>query len=266
MADATQKSKIKKIYNVISTVILTVVFLFLVVVVVASVMQKKQGSDVKLFGHYMYTVLTDSMSPTIEPGETIWCKVAEKDDIVEGAIITFIAPSGPLKGRNETHRIFKIEYDANGEKIITTKGDHSSSPDDWTIKESDVKAVYQKTLPVLSGLVSFMRKQPFLSYILLIALPILLVCVMFIVGYVKDRAKEIDEENKANKKTISMSDLSEEERQKLISEFSGETSDENTMNETKNDVAESVENDEKKAQNADFESPSDNENIDEKSE
>lgn len=246
MADATKKSRIKKIYNIISTVILTVVFLFLVVVIVASVMQKKQGSDVKIFGHYMYTVLTDSMSPTIDPGETIWCKVADKDDIVEGAIVTFIAPSGPLKGQNETHRIFKIEYDADGEKIITTKGDHSSQPDNWTIKESDVKAVYQKTLPVLSGLVSFMRKQPFLSYLLLIAVPIMLVCVMFIVGYVKDRAKEIDEEKKNEvKKPLSMSDLSEEDRLKLINEFNGETAVDSTENPDENGIEKSAEIDEK---------------------
>lgn len=223
-----KKSKFKKIYNLISTVVTAVVFVFLIVVIVVTVLQKKQGEDVKIFGHYMYTVLTDSMEPTISPGDTIWCREVKTEDLKEGAIITFTAPSGPLKGHNETHRITQITYGENNVMQIRTKGDNSDGADSWVLSESSVKAVYVKTLPVISGLMSFMIEKPFLSYVLLIALPLLLVGVLFIVSYVKDKVKAetstVIPVNAADGEltTTNLDGLTDEEKKRILEEFLAE--------------------------------------------
>ena len=213
-----QKTKAKKILNVTTTVLFAVVFIFLVVIVVFSVVQRKAGKDVKIFGHYMFVVMTDSMTPTIEPKEAIWCKAPEDGDIVEGAIITFIAPSGVLKGQNETHRIEKIEYNTDGSiSKIYTKGDKEGLPtDDWVLEEKDVKAVYVRTMPLISGIMRFVIEKPFVAYVVLIALPLILVAGLFIAGFVRDRLKkeEKEEEDKPQLDT-----LSEEDKKKLLEDY-----------------------------------------------
>ena len=58
-------SKAKKIYNVISTTVVAFIFVFLVVTVAVMLVQQKAGGESKIFGYYMYDVLSDSMSGTI---------------------------------------------------------------------------------------------------------------------------------------------------------------------------------------------------------
>ncbi len=225
-----QKQKTKKILNVITTVLFTVVFLFLVVIVIFSVVQRKEGKDVKIFGHYMFVVMTDSMTPTINPKEAIWCKVPEQGDIVEEAIITFIAPSGPLKGQNETHRIEKIVRDENGNILeIYTRGDKAGVlTDEWTLEESDVKAVYVRTMPLISGIMRFVLEKPFVAYVVLIALPLTLVAILFIVGFVRDRLKKEKEEDSSNKTELDA--LSEEDKKKLLEDYLNGTKAETKQN------------------------------------
>ncbi len=217
--NAQQKSRSKKIFNIISTVLLAVVFLFLIFVIAVAIVQKKAGSDVKLFGkYYMYSVVTDSMEPAIMAGEVIWSRAATESDIQEGAIITFIAPSGNLKGYNETHRIESIERDDNGNIIgIKTKGDNSVGEDSWTLQPSDVKAVYVKSLTVMSAFRTFMAKP--VGFITVIVLPLLVVLILFMIGFVKDKAK-LDEEERKEKEGIKPTSLDEltDEQKKALAE------------------------------------------------
>ena len=222
--NAEQKQKAKKIINIITTVIFAVVFVCLVVVFAMVSVQRKSGKDVKIFGHYMLAVLTDSMSPTIEPNEVIWSKVAEEEDIKEGAIVTFTAPSGPLKGHNETHRISRIVEDEDGTIKIYTKGDNEQSEDPWTIEKDDIKAVYVRKLPLVSAIMGFVIKYPFWAYITLIAVPLLVVAIMFIVGFVKDRLKkQREEEQQEISENTNLSDLSEEDKKKLLEAYLAST-------------------------------------------
>ena len=91
----TEISKAKKIYNAVSTAIVALIFVFMVVVVAVILVQKSSGGESKIFGYYMYDVLTDSMSGTIEPGDVIMCKaVDDVNSLQVGDIITFKAPNG----------------------------------------------------------------------------------------------------------------------------------------------------------------------------
>ena len=243
---AEQKQKTKKILNIITTVIFAVVFVCLVVVFVMVSVQRKNGKDVKIFGHYMLAVLTDSMSGTIEPNEVIWSKAVEADDVDdfieehrkdsdilegqiltldEGPIVTFTAPSGALKGHNETHRISRVVYDDNGNiDKIYTKGDNEMSEDPWTLEEGDIKAVYIRKLPLVSGIMSFVIKYPFWAYVTLIAVPLLVVAIMFIVGFVKDRLKkQREEEQQELAESTNLDDLSDEDKKKLLEDYLAST-------------------------------------------
>ena len=212
----SDKSKAKKIYNAVSTVALVLIFAFLVVVVSLMLVQKKNGGETQLFGYYMFDVLTDSMSGTIEKGEVIVAKkVEDKYALKVGDVITFVAPSGVLKGFNETHRIVEIVYDEDGSvKYYKTAGDKlydgAIKVDDWLLPPENVKAVFVKKSAFVGGLKEFLSH--WYGYVVIVVIPMCLVFALVIAGFVRDRlALEKSKTPKAE-----LSDLSEEDKKKLL--------------------------------------------------
>jgi len=210
--------KAKKIYNVVSTILVSLIFVFLVVVVGLTFWQRQKGSDSSLFGYYVFDVLTDSMSGTIEEREVIISKkVNNPNELKEGDIITFIAPSGPLKGYNETHRIVSVERNEDGTvKFFKTKGDNPSvGIDNWELAPSAVKAKFVKKSPFIAGFRDFISK-PY-GYVVLVALPILIAGTLLIVGFVRDKTKKIAEEEAES--GSGLDGMSEEEKARLAEEI-----------------------------------------------
>ena len=209
-------TKAKKIYNVVSTVVVALIFVFLVTLVSLMLVQKKNGGETEIFGHYLFDVLTDSMSGTIEKGEVI---VAKKvDDVYAlkvGDIITFTAPSGVLKGYNETHRIVEIVYGEDGKvKGYKTAGDKlyngSVKVDDWQLPPENVKAIFVRKSAFIGGLKSFLSH--WYGYVVIVVVPMCCVFALVIAGFVRDRlALEKGKEPKAT-----LADLSDEEKKKLL--------------------------------------------------
>ena len=235
MAEKAKKqiSKAKKIYNVVSTIIVALIFVFLIVIVAMMLSQRHNGKDSKLFGYYMYDVITDSMTPTIMPKSVILSKeVTDPESLQVGDIITFTAPSGQLAGLNETHRIVEIKYKDDGKiDYIITEGDKynpdynkdagSHTRDEWHLNPSAVKAKYVKTAVFIGGLRNFLSH--WYGYVVLIVLPMCIVITLFIVGYVKDKAQILKEEEakKAaeNGEKSKLDVLSEEDKKRLLEEY-----------------------------------------------
>ncbi len=139
----SNQSKAKKIYNAVSTVIVALIFVFMIVVVAVMLVQKNSGGETELFGYRMYDVLTDSMSGTIEPGDVIMCKSVEDVNALQvGDIITFKAPNGNY---NETHRIIEIVKNDDGTvKYFKTKGDNAKEADKGTCARKRQGKIRQK--------------------------------------------------------------------------------------------------------------------------
>ncbi len=209
-----QVSKAKKIYNIISTIAIALVFAFLVVIVAIMLWQRNGGEDANLFGYYTYNVLTDSMQPTINPGDVIISKKVDVNDLKEGDVITFIAPSGPLKGNNITHRIIEIVKNEDGTiKHFITKGDNAPK-DNWELSPDAVKARYIKTSTFISGFRNLITK--WYGYVLLIVLPICVVFVLIIVGFIKEKVA-LETQNAEDK--AKLDSMSEEEKKKLLEDY-----------------------------------------------
>ncbi len=225
------KSKFKKVYNIVSTIVVLLVFLFLVAVVGFVLWQRRSGGDASLFGYYMFDVVSDSMEPTINKGDVIISKrVKDVNSLKEGDVITFRAPSGTFKGYNITHRIIEIERDEDGNALhIKTKGDNPEvDVDNWQLKPSDVKAKFVKVSPFIAGFKNFISN--WYGYVVLIALPLTLVGALLIVGYVKDKVALAKEEEKK----VSVDDLSDEEKRKLLENYLASPS-EDVVSETNED-------------------------------
>lgn len=230
MSEKKQKkplTKARKIYNIVSTIIVALVFIFLVLMVAIVLWQRSSGSDTSIFGYYLFDVVSDSMEDTIKVGDVILCKeIDDVNSLQQGDVITFTAPSGPLKGHNETHRIYSIKRNDDGTiDYIKTAGDNTYGGDDvrvdsWNLNPSAVKAKYVKTLPFIAGLREFLTH--WYGYVVLIALPLLIVSTLFIIGFIKDKTSyELEKAGLAGDANTSPSldNMSEEEKKKLLDEF-----------------------------------------------
>ncbi len=202
------KSKGRKIFDIISTIVEVIVFLIVVAAVVVVVLQKRSGKDVKVMGYSFFYVATDSMAPTINPKEVIMSReVKDINTLKVGDVITFIAPSGALAGNNITHRIVGFNTDDAGNIIgIYTKGDNPNvEQDNWTLMPKNVKAKYVRTMHVFTFMLS-----GFAGYFVCIILPLLIIFGLFFTGIIMDKLRENKEEE---------IELSEEQKKQLANEY-----------------------------------------------
>lgn len=211
----TEISKAKKIYNAVSTAIVALIFVFMVVVVAVILVQKSSGGESKIFGYYMYDVLTDSMSGTIEPGDVIICKaVDDVNSLQVGDIITFKAPNGNY---NETHRIVEIARNDDGTvNYFKTKGDNAKAVDNWQLNPQNVKAKYVKKSVFVGGLRKFMSN--WYGYVVVVVIPLCIVFALIISSVVRDKLA-LEKEKEKEEGKITLSDISEEDKKKLLENY-----------------------------------------------
>ena len=211
----TEISKAKKIYNAVSTAIVALIFVFMVVVVAVIRVQKSSGGESKIFGYYMYDVLTDSMSGTIEPGDVIMCKaVDDVNSLQVGDIITFKAPNGNY---NETHRIVEIARNDDGTvNYFKTKGDNAKAVDNWQLNPQNVKAKYVKKSVFVGGLRKFMSN--WYGYVVVVVIPLCIVFALIISSVVRDKLA-LEKEKEKEEGKITLSDISEEDKKKLLENY-----------------------------------------------
>lgn len=211
----TEISKAKKIYNAVSTAIVALIFVFMVVVVAVILVQKSSGGESKIFGYYMYDVLTDSMSGTIEPGDVIMCKaVDDVNSLQVGDIITFKAPNGNY---NETHRIVEIARNDDGTvNYFKTKGDNAKAVDNWQLNPQNVKAKYVKKSVFVGGLRKFMSN--WYGYVVVAVIPLCIVFALIISSVVRDKLA-LEKEKEKEEGKITLSDISEEDKKKLLENY-----------------------------------------------
>ena len=211
----TEISKAKKIYNAVSTVIVALIFVFMVIVVAVMLVQKSSGGESKIFGYYMYDVLTDSMSGTIEPGDVIMCKaVDDVNSLQVGDIITFKAPNGNY---NETHRIVEIAKNDDGTvKYFKTKGDNAKAVDNWELNPQNVKAKYVKKAVFVGGLRRFMSH--WYGYVVVVVIPLCIVFALIISSVVRDKLA-LEKQKEKEESKVTLSDISEEDKKKLLENY-----------------------------------------------
>lgn len=75
------------------------------------------------------TVLSGSMTPTFDPGDSIVVRPVPLDQLRKGDVITYNIPVGD--GHVVTHRIVSIARKGGGNPVVVTKGDANQAVDDW---------------------------------------------------------------------------------------------------------------------------------------
>lgn len=175
-------NKQKLIKNIANVLFYSVVVLTLALTVLIS-QAKKNGEQVSILGYKFYTVLTGSMSPTINPGSLIVVKDIDAQDIKIGDIITF----GSKNTNNiTTHRVKEVLH-TDSIKFVT-QGDANNVEDPIPVDSNFLLGKVVKFIPVIGATFSFIQSNSWILWILLG----LMIAIAFIPS--KSKNKDILEE------------------------------------------------------------------------
>jgi len=174
--------------------LLTVVVIICAVVCLSLCVQTIQGKQASIFGFRIYHILTGSMEPTIATGTNVIVHRVDPDTLEKDDIITFVSHDSAIYGSANTHRIYSIEKDENGEKYFVTKGDANKITDSVYVYPEDVigKVVFHMQSAVFSNIWGFLKTPP--GFITAIGMPLCLVCWLVM----KDFQKEVSDIRKEN--------------------------------------------------------------------
>lgn len=152
----SDNSKSKLIKNIISYIVIAIVFIFMVISIL---------SNIGLFGYKFYDVLTGSMSPTINPGSLIIVKEIDDSEAKEGDIITF---KGTSTSNLTTHRVVEV-IEKNNNIKFQTKGDANDVLDPMLIDGNLLVGKVILDIPYMGKVMSFINQYRVIMVILIIA-------------------------------------------------------------------------------------------------
>ena len=173
---------LKKIWNVISSILVALVVLLALLLVGARVV-----------GLQVFTVLSGSMEPTYHTGSLIYVKKVDPYTIKEGQPITFMLDENTVA----THRVVGIVPDEEDPTVIRfrTKGDANEAEDGSLVHYKNVIGTPIFSIPYLGYVADYIQHPPGM-YIAISGGAVLLLLVFLPDGFASDK----DEEKKKKRK------------------------------------------------------------------
>ena len=141
------KTTIKKIGNVVTTVLVVAVVLLAIAL-----------AGVRLFGLQVYTVLSGSMEPAYHVGALLYDKKVDPAQLRPGDVITFMLDEETIV----THRIVEVVPDEEDASVIRfrTKGDAGAAVDGSRVHYKNVLGTPVFTIPKLGYFANFVQQPP----------------------------------------------------------------------------------------------------------
>ena len=167
---------LKKIWNVISSILVALVVLLALLLVGARVV-----------GLQVFTVLSGSMEPTYHTGSLIYVKKVDPYTIKEGQPITFMLDENTVA----THRVVGIVPDEEDPAVIRfrTKGDANEAEDGSLVHYKNVIGTPIFSIPYLGYVADYIQHPPGM-YVAISAGAVLLLLVFIPDIFADDKEKE----------------------------------------------------------------------------
>lgn len=162
-----------------------VIVLLVVGILVASTSKTSKDGYPGLAGYRLFTVLSGSMSPTLNPGSVVLTAPADVSRLRQGDIITFkVVGTGLI-----THRIVMVKKECRRASFIT-RGDANKSVDENPVSPDQIVGRVIFSLPYLGYLSAFAQtKTGFLTLIVLPALLLILVELRNVWVYLEEESR-----------------------------------------------------------------------------
>ena len=172
------KSTFKKVWNIISWVLVSLVCALLVVIFI-----------LLMIGYKPAVVLTPSMTPSIMPGDLIVYKAVDADKIEIGDVITFwpSADSQDEQDLSVTHRVKEIRDDGDGTYTFITHGDANGEEAIETVPEERIIGKVCIVIPWVGQLFLFIKNNLFVVIFGIISIILVYYLVSMIVKSNKNK-------------------------------------------------------------------------------
>lgn len=177
---------IRKTWNIISTVLVSLVVLLALLLVGA-----------RVFGLQVFTVLSGSMEPTYHTGSLIYVKKVDPYTIQSGQVITFLLDEDTIA----THRVVAVVPDEEDASVIRfrTKGDANASEDGGLVHYKNVIGTPVFTIPKLGYVASYIQHPPGM-YVAIAAGAILLMLTFLPDIFAPEEKSETETEEKPRRR------------------------------------------------------------------
>ncbi len=172
------KDIIQKILKIISSAIFAFLVLLIVIIIVYIVRVNFLAGSNRLgeVRTNFYTILTQSMYPTIKAGDIVITYKKDENKYNVGDVITFVSSNNG--GITITHRIKEV-YEINGDYSYKTKGDNNNTSDNEIIKSQSVLGKVVFKIPKAGYIQQFLSNK--FGFIVAIVIPALAIIISDIV-------------------------------------------------------------------------------------
>ena len=206
ITESSGKQKKGRFVGILVDVVLILAIILALVCTYAAYVSKSGSGVPKILGFEVFSIQSDSMSPTFDQGDLIIDKeVKDTSELKVGDIISFWTIIDGYKVVN-THRIVEIE---TGESFtfFYTKGDNNSRMGALTVHENDVIGIHKSTISGLGKVLDFLQTSK--GFFITIVLPVFAFFLYYLVSFfrtlfeykkVKNRL-EFEQEQKARSET-----------------------------------------------------------------
>ncbi len=229
----------KRIANIVINVILVIAIVIAAVATYISFVSSSGNGVPSIFGRAMLSIQTESMYPTLEPGDLIIDKtVKNPEELKVGDIITYWTVIDGERALN-THRIYEI-YDGGDYLIFSTKGDNNPTEDPLTVHESEIVGRYSTQnekgedvggtrLKGVGKVFDFLQTST--GFLVVVVIPVALFFIYHLIQFfrvlfeyqsVKNRLsfeQEREENGEGEEDKEKLDELKKEEREKLEAEL-----------------------------------------------
>ena len=181
-----------KIFKICSSIIewIIIIVLFLLIVLVGIQKFSNRGN---FFGYRIYTIISGSMIPTYDVGDTLLIKEMTSDNIEIGDAVTYLGEGGEYNGKIITHQVVDIEFDENGKYLFHTKGIANNIEDPIVTQDQVLgKVIYKFFFLTILGKITTSLPLLFICVII----PLAIIIAIEIIKLVYRTDEEIDEEVK----------------------------------------------------------------------
>ena len=168
-----RKKIFKMIYKVISYTIICILMAiaaFLIFYVISGKIAQKQGKK-PLFG--LYTIISPSMTGTLNVYDVAFTMRVDTDKLKEGDIITFYSTNSFFGGTPITHRIIEVMDVPGTGKMFRVQGDANPKPDEEKVLPSNVLGKVLFKIPQLGRVQFFLASKG--GWIIAIMIPALVI-------------------------------------------------------------------------------------------
>ncbi len=192
-----KKTVFRRVMSAVSTVVTVLLIAVTAFLVVMMLTTKGNTAGANVFGYRMYSVLSGSMMPEINPGDVVLVKEVPPEEIHVRDVITFYRPDEDGQRVYVTHRVMAITEVGVGTPAYVTRGDASQTDDEKPVIYPLVMGKMVVTLPWLGKIIDFTRNG---LGLLVIILPAFIIIVVEVIKLIRMARKPDDKEAEQDSK------------------------------------------------------------------